>query len=136
MVNLVLEAAQPLRAAHAVARLERHASGLKHRCCDCPRSGPLQPNIGELPGHKNLVIPIGPFAGNTIGAHPAPLHATLCKKIAKDLFGSRCFGTVAPEQGTLRGFPLSDTLYHFFSPHADGVRGGAPRIFFPLFASK
>jgi len=22
---------------------------------------------------------------------------------------------LAPEQGTLRGFPLSDTLYHFFS---------------------
>ena len=41
VVTLVLEAAQPLSAAHAVARLERHASGLKHRCCDCPRSGTL-----------------------------------------------------------------------------------------------
>ena len=32
--------------------LERHASGLKHRCCDCPRSGSAGPFIGGCRAHE------------------------------------------------------------------------------------
>ena len=46
---------------------------------------------------------MGTLARNTIGAHRAAPHATLCKKIAKYLFGSRCFGTRS-RKGTLHGF--------------------------------
>ena len=68
---------------------------------------------------KYLVIPMGTFASNAIGSHPAPLRATLFIFFSKYLFRNLFFGTRS-QKGNFKPFPTKWYTLSLFESVAIG----------------
>ena len=104
-----------MRAAHAVAPLERHASGLKHRCCEEPAKSTLQVQIGSWSGLIRSRDPDG---------YPRPKHnrspsgGAPCNPMQKNRevpLRKSLFRHSLPNRAPSTDFSLSATPFHFFS---------------------
>ena len=114
MVSLFLEAAQPLRAARAVARLERHASGSAPLLSEAREGDSAGPN-------RQLVVLIrsrDPDGSLRPKHNRSPSSAAACNPMQKNPEGplrKSLFRHSLPNRAPSTDFSLSATPFHFFS---------------------